>query len=50
VDEVPFQTICDMVNGKSRKATARSAFGYYDGGILQFFEGILNGEIADKPT
>lgn len=50
VEEVPFETICSMINGKSRKATAKCVFGYYDGEQLEFFEGSLAGEIADTPS
>jgi inosine triphosphate pyrophosphatase len=50
VDKVPFQTICSMLNGKSRRATARCVFVYYDGKIMKLFEGKLDGEIAKKPA
>lgn len=50
VEEVPFETICSMVDGKTRKATARCVFGYYDGQQVQMFEGTLNGEIAKTPA
>jgi len=49
VDEVPFETICSMINGKSREAFARGVFGYYDGKVLKIIEGKLRGEIAEKP-
>lgn len=50
VEEVPFKTICAMVDGKTRKATARCVFGYYDGKKLKLFEGKLEGAIAQKPA
>ncbi len=50
VDTVPFENICAMLNSLSRKATARCMFGYYDGDILEFFEGRMDGEIALKPA
>jgi inosine triphosphate pyrophosphatase len=50
VEEVPFEVICSMVDGKSRKATARCVFGYYDGQELELFEGSLAGEIAHSPS
>ena len=50
VDNVPFDTICSMIDGKSRKAIARCVFGYFDGGELKLFEGKLNGEIATTPA
>jgi inosine triphosphate pyrophosphatase len=49
VDEVPFETICRMLDGMSRKATAKSVFGYYDGTDMHFFEGVLPGTIAEHP-
>lgn len=50
VDHVPFETICSMISGKSRRATAKCVFGYYDGELLSLFEGGLGGEIAEKPA
>lgn len=50
VDEVPFETICSMIDGKTRKATARCVFGYFDGQDLKTFEGGLDGEIATTPS
>ncbi|MDB5258877.1 MAG: Ham1 family protein [Candidatus Taylorbacteria bacterium] len=50
VDQVPFETICSMVNGKSRRATAKCLFGYYDGEMLKLFEGSLGGTIAEVPA
>ena len=39
-----------MVDGKTRKATARCVFGYYDGTTLKLLEGKLDGEIAKVPA
>lgn len=50
VDEVPFEIICSMIDGKTRKATARCVFGYFDGQDLKLFEGGLDGEIATTPS
>lgn len=50
VDNVPFETICSMINGKTRRAKARCAFGYYDGETLRLFEGGLGGHIAEIPA
>jgi inosine triphosphate pyrophosphatase len=50
LEELSFETICSMLDGKSRKATARCVFGYYDGQDLQLFEGSLKGEIANEPS
>jgi inosine triphosphate pyrophosphatase len=50
VDGMPLETICSLIDGKTRKATARCVFGYFDGKILRLFEGKLDGEIAAKPA
>lgn len=50
VEKVPFESICSMINGNSRKATARCVFGYFDGKDVELFEGSLEGEIAEAPS
>jgi non-canonical purine NTP pyrophosphatase (RdgB/HAM1 family) len=50
VDNVSFETICAMVNGQDRLATARCVFGYFDGKQLELFEGSLDGKIAETPA
>lgn len=50
VEEVPFETICSMIDGKTRKATARCVFSYFDGKNLELFEGKLDGKIAETPA
>lgn len=50
IEEVPFETICSMLNEKTRKAIARCVFGYYDGKTLKLFEGKLNGEVSKNPA
>ncbi len=50
LDTVPLETICSMVDGKTRKATAKCVFGYYDGKALKLFKGSLGGEIAQFPA
>lgn len=50
VDEVPFETICRMLDGLSRNAVARCVFGYCDGSEVRLFEGSLGGVIADHPS
>jgi len=50
VDNVPFETICSMLDGKTRNATARCIFGYFDGKDLELFEGSLDGQIAKTPS
>jgi inosine triphosphate pyrophosphatase len=50
VEDVPMETMCAMLNGQTRKAIARTTFGYFDGGKVRFFEGTLEGEIATAPA
>lgn len=50
LENVPFETICSMVNGRTRDATARSVFGYFDGKDLELFESSLEGKIAHTPS
>jgi inosine triphosphate pyrophosphatase len=50
LEEMSPETICSLVNGKSRKAIARCVFGYYDGQKMELFEGQLGGEIATAPS
>ena len=50
VEKVPFEMICSMVDGKSRKATARCIFGYFDGTNLELLESSLEGEVAKAPA
>jgi len=50
IDEVPFETICRMLDGLQRDAVARCVFGYYDGKKVTFFEGELGGLIAQHPA
>lgn len=49
IERMPFEEMCAMLNGKSRKATAKCVFGYYDGVVLKFFEGSMDGEISETP-
>ena len=50
VDNVPFDTICSMLNNNTREATAKCVFGYYDGINLELFEGSLEGTITETPA
>jgi non-canonical purine NTP pyrophosphatase (RdgB/HAM1 family) len=50
LEEMSFETICSLLDGKSREATAKCVFGYYDGARLELFEGKLSGTIAEKPS
>jgi inosine triphosphate pyrophosphatase len=50
VEEMPFESICRMLDGFDRTATARCMFGYYDGNEITYFEGALEGTIAEHPA
>lgn len=50
VERIPFEDICRLLDGKSRKATAKCVFGYYDGETLQLFEGSMDGEVPQAPV
>lgn len=50
VEKVPFEIICSMIDGNTRKATARCVFGYFDGDNIRLFEGSLDGKIAKSPS
>lgn len=47
--ELKMQQLCDLVDGKSREATARCVVGYCDGDNIEMFEGELHGTIAKTP-
>lgn len=50
VDRIPFETICSMIDGKTRNAIAKSVWGYYDGITLKLFKKDMNGQIAETPA
>ncbi len=50
LQEMSSQQICDLLNDKDRSATARCAFGYYDGQNLKIIEGTQTGTIAHNPA
>jgi non-canonical purine NTP pyrophosphatase (RdgB/HAM1 family) len=50
IEEIPLEIVCRMLDGLSRKAVGKCAFGYYDGQTMKFFEGRIDGEIADHPA
>lgn len=50
MESVAPETICGMIHGLTRKATSRCVFAYFDGTVLKFFEGKLEGQIAETPA
>jgi non-canonical purine NTP pyrophosphatase (RdgB/HAM1 family) len=50
IDEVGLEGLCKMLNiYDNRDALAQICYAYYDGSHLQFFEGEIEGEIANQP-
>lgn len=50
LDNMAFEDICALLDGKDRTATARCMFGYFDGENEAYFEGSMDGSIAHKPV
>jgi non-canonical purine NTP pyrophosphatase (RdgB/HAM1 family) len=49
IAELGFEKLCRLVDGKERGARARCIFGYYDGSEERYFEGGMDGAIAEHP-
>lgn len=49
IEDMGFDDICNLLNGKDRSAIARSVFGYFNGQKLKLFEGSMRGQISTKP-
>jgi len=47
--ELSYEELCRLVDGKNRRAIARCMFGYFDGKREEYFEGVSEGEIAERP-
>ncbi len=50
IDELSFEQLCGLVDGKDRSATVRCVYGYYDGKEEHYFEGSLKGSVPEKPA
>lgn len=50
LEEMTYEQLCRLLDGKDRAATARCVYGYYDGSRLEMIEGSLKGSIAQEPT
>lgn len=50
LEEMKFEEICSLLNGKDRSAMARCVFGYFDGEKEYYFEGSLSGHIPEEPA
>jgi non-canonical purine NTP pyrophosphatase (RdgB/HAM1 family) len=49
LDNMKLVDVCDLIKGKERGAVARCVFGYFDGKSEKYFEGQLQGRIAEVP-
>jgi inosine triphosphate pyrophosphatase len=50
LDELGLEGLCRLIDGKDRTAVASCVFGYFDGETEKYFEGSLNGTVAQNPT
>lgn len=50
IAQMPEKDICALVNGKDRSARARCMIGYFDGENEAYFEGGMDGKVAEKPA
>lgn len=50
LEQMPFEDICRLVDGKDRGSLARCVFGYYDGTHEEYFEGSIAGSVPENPT
>ncbi len=50
LDELGYEGICRLVDGKERGAVGRCVYGYFDGKDEAYFEGVLEGSVAEKPA
>lgn len=48
--EMSFEDICRLIDGKTRDATARCVYGYFDGETLKLFEGSMKGKVPEHPA
>lgn len=49
LEEIGTEGICKLIPAGNREATAKILFGLYDGRKIHYFEGKLDGTIAEKP-
>jgi non-canonical purine NTP pyrophosphatase (RdgB/HAM1 family) len=48
--EMKNEGLCRLLDGKERGATARAMFSYFDGSDEKYFEGSMQGTIAEHPA
>src|SRR5437762_762729 len=49
LEEMSHEDLCSLLDGKDRGAIARCMYGYYDGEKEVYFEGSMQGTIAESP-
>ena len=49
IGEIPYEDICRLLDGRDRSATAKCAYGYYDGDRFEYFEWMMKWEISGYP-
>jgi XTP/dITP diphosphohydrolase len=47
--ELNFEQLCRLVDGGTRRATAKCVFGYHDGENEHYFKGSLEGVVPENP-
>jgi inosine triphosphate pyrophosphatase len=50
VEEMDYQDICNLLINRNRNAVARCMYAYFDGEREEYFEGVLEGSIAEEPA
>jgi inosine/xanthosine triphosphate pyrophosphatase family protein len=50
LDEMCFEDICSLLDGRDRAAVARCVFGYFDGEVGRYFEGSMVGSVPERPA
>ena len=49
-EEMSYEAICRLIDGKDRSAIARCVYGYFDGKEEQYFEGSMRGTVPQHPS
>lgn len=50
IEELNFQQVCNLIDGKERWAIARCVFWFYDGKEKRFFEGSMKWKVPFSPS
>ncbi len=49
-EEMSYEDLCRLVDGKDRGAVARTVYGYFDGTEERYWEGSMRGTVAEHPS